>query len=52
MVRKKWSNLDNMDFVPMRRISVLLLFHFMTYKVNQECISARQVVRRRVREQN
>ena len=43
--REKLSALDNVDLVPMRRISVLSLFNFKKFEVNQDFISDRQLVR-------
>lgn len=44
-MREKLSTLDNVDFVPMRRISVLSLFNFRKLEVNQDFISDKQLVR-------
>ena len=43
--REKLSALDSVDLVPMRRISVLSLFNFKKFEVNQDFISDRQLVR-------
>ena len=41
----KRSALDNVDWVPIRRISVLSLFNFRKFEVNQDLISDKQAVR-------
>ena len=45
MRREKLSTLDSVDWVPIRRISVLSLFNFRKFEVNQDLISDMQVVR-------
>ena len=45
MRREKLSTLDSVDWVPIRRISVLSLFNFRRFEVNQDLISNKQAVR-------
>ena len=47
MRRGKRSTLDNrlVDWIPIRRISVLSLFNFRKFEVNQDLISDKQAVR-------
>lgn len=41
----KRSTLDSVDWVPIKRISVLSLFNFRKFEVNQDLISDKQAVR-------
>ena len=45
MEREKLLTLERVDLMPMSRNSVLLLFNFRKFEVNQDLISERQEVR-------
>ena len=45
MRREKLSNLERVFLVPMTRSSVLSVFNFKKFELNQDFISCRQVVR-------